>query len=142
MKTKFLLTLLALNSLLLGSTSVSAATNPDVANLSRTISSLVDLGSDSHSLMESAINRALLAQKETKTTSGPALAGGIGAPPVSNTPKPLTNGIIANPYLPPQPPLINGVIANPEPQTPPPLINGVILNPNPATPEPLINDVR
>jgi hypothetical protein len=128
MKTKFLLTLLALNSLLLGSTSVSAATNPDVANLSRTISNLVDLGSDSHSLMEAAINRALLAQKETTTTSGPALAGGIGAPPVSNNPNPPT-----------PPLLINGVIVNPEPPTQPPLINGVIANPNPATPSPLIN---
>jgi hypothetical protein len=117
MKTRFLLTLLALNSLLLGSTSVSAATNPDVANLSRTISSLVDLGSDSHSLMEAAINRALLAQKETTTTSGPALAGGIGAPPVSNNPEP-----------PSSPPLINGVIANPNPAIPSSLINGLMIN--------------
>jgi hypothetical protein len=130
MKTRFLLTLLALNSLLLGSTSVSAATTPDVTNLSRTISSLVDLGADSQSLMEAAINRALLAQKQTNTTSGQALInGGIGAPPASNTPEPpplrpsVIIGIMPSQPTPTNPPILTP--ATPLP-SPPPLRIGLL----------------
>ncbi len=156
MKTKFLLALLAINSFFLGSNSASATstnavtTHPDIANLSRTISDLVDLDSDSHSLMELAINRALLAQKQTSSTPNQPLINGISTPAIINGKianpyqPPLINGKIVNPY---QSPLINGIIANPNPEPPtppssnpypsnPPLINGIIANPNPEPPTP------
>jgi hypothetical protein len=118
MKTKFFLMLLALNGLCLGANSLfpataSAASHHDVADLSQTISQLVDLGPDSHSLVASAIDRALLA-RDIKANGNPDV---------------LINGIIYNPN--PQPePFVNGKIINPNPQ-PQPIINGRIANPNP-----------
>jgi hypothetical protein len=145
MKTKFFLTLLAINSLFLGGNSAFAATipptatNQNISNLSHTISTLVDLDLDYHGLVESAINRALLAKTPTGNggyAPGQPIVNGTIANP--NSP-PFINGRIENPHTQTPPPFINGRIANPYPQTPPPLINGVIANPNPQTPPPLIN---
>ena len=69
MKTKFLLTLLAVNGLLLSANSASAYSvsepeiHHDIPSLSRTISKSIDLGSDYYSLVNIAIDRALIAQQ-------------------------------------------------------------------------------
>jgi hypothetical protein len=68
-KTKFLLTLLTVNGLLLGTHSASAYSvsepeiHHDIPSLSRTISASIDLGDDYHSLVSIAIDRALIAQQ-------------------------------------------------------------------------------
>ncbi len=155
MKTKFFLTLLAINSLFLGGNSALAATtsptatNQNISNLSHTISTLVDLEQDSHSLVESAINRALLAKTPANTEGsapGQPIVNGIIANPHPQTPPPFINGRIANPHPQTLLPFINGRIANPHPQTPPPIINGVIGNPNstpsPHKPIPLIDELN
>jgi hypothetical protein len=149
MKTKFFLTLLAINSLFLGENSAfafttsSTATSQNISNLSHKISTLVDLDQDSHSLVEFAINRALLAKTPASAgghTPGQPFINGKIANPNPHTPPPLINGVIANPNPHTAPPLINGVvIANPDPHTSPPLINGVIANPHSQTPPVIIN---
>jgi hypothetical protein len=115
MKTKFLLALLALNGLLWGANSTSAyaaaptATSHNIANLSRTIADSIDLGGDYHSLMELAIDRALLAKGEkggNSVESNPA--GGIS---IQSERKPIINGKIANPH---NQPIKNGIILNPQ----------------------------
>jgi hypothetical protein len=139
MKTKLFLMLFALNGLLLGANSASATpVNQSVSNLSHTISSLVDLDADAQSLVELAINRALLAKnvkdndkdlrigqqiingRIANPNHGPIINGKI----VNPNHKPTINGQIANPE-----PIINGRVANPRPK-PPVLINGIIYNPN------------
>jgi hypothetical protein len=134
MKTKFLLVLITLNGLLLGANSASAATthsanNQNVSNLSQTISELIDL--NDNSLVEAAINRALLAKnvqvnEKGGTPSQPQLINGIiikDPPPVINGrigKPPLVNGTIIRDIQ----PIINGRIVRPT------LINGVIAHPN------------
>lgn len=135
MKAKFFLTLLALTGLFLSSNSAFAATgsttnHSNTDTLSQTISNLIDLDRDAHSLVSLAIDRALLAQKDTSSQSTPA--GGL---PVA---QPIINGKIAQPQ-PNQsnpPVIINGIIKKPEPQQRrierrrPIMINGVIAQPD------------
>jgi hypothetical protein len=161
LKTKFLLMFLTLNGLLLGAnsafayTSASLAANPtgdlNLAGLSHTIADLIDLDGDAHSLVEMAINRALIAKslKEEATAtsahsivnskvahlnSHPIINGTVLNPgPIINGTvpncKPIINGKIVNPH---HPPIINGIIKYEPPMKPVgrPLINGVIINPN------------
>jgi hypothetical protein len=168
MKTKFLLALLTLNSLLFYANSAFAAKasliegNQKIANLSQTISKSIDLDSGYHSLIESAINRALLAKGEK---NNPNQAGGEpAATPAStprsivdsnttgaivtgerNTTKPIVNGKIAQPT--PKPaatPNIAGGISVPVSNTPRrPIVNGKIANPSPrpSNPPVLINGI-
>ena len=68
-KTKFVLTLLALNGLLVGTNSASASTGSpleldrQIANLSQTMAELIGFDRAAQSLLMSAIDRALIAQK-------------------------------------------------------------------------------
>jgi hypothetical protein len=139
MKTKFLLTLLTLNGLFFGANIASASTvsptenSQNIANLSRTISKSIDLSSDYHALIELAIDRALLAQKDTNTQDRPTLAGDISIGQL-----PIINGKVAqpNPNQSNPPVLINGIIKKVEPQDRqterrrPKMINGVIVQPD------------
>jgi hypothetical protein len=139
MKTKFFLTLFALNGLLLSANSASAATLANVEtvqniiNLSDTIANLVDV--NDRSLLETAINRALLAQNNypSNTRSMP-----IGDAPLDETRgdrQPIINGKVANPDYQPQPdrPLINGIKIRERDRlrqgVDKPLINGIIVKP-------------
>jgi hypothetical protein len=91
MQTKFFLALLALNGLLLSANSVSAATGAtpttdrSITNLSQTISTLIDF--EDRSLVEQAINRALIAQNVRNPRSTDSVtpnnipSGGISADP-------------------------------------------------------------
>jgi hypothetical protein len=140
MKAKFLLTLLALTGLFLSSNnSAFAATgSPTVNNrntdlLSQTISKLIDLDRDAHSLVSLAIDRALLAQRDTNIPASPTPAGGI--PIIGRS---IVNGKVAqpNPNSSDPPVLINGITKKPEPQDRqtenrrPRMINGRIINPD------------
>jgi hypothetical protein len=137
MKTKLFLMLFALNGLLLGANSASAApASQSVASLSHTISNLVDLDADSQSLVELAINRALLAKSvkdnDKDLRIGQQIINGRIANPNHG---PIINGKIVNPNHGPiiNGTVINGRIANPKPpidKKPPVLINGIIINPN------------
>jgi hypothetical protein len=133
MKTKFLLTLLALNGLFFGATSASAYTvapiehDYNISNLSRTISESIDLNRDYYSLIELAIDRALLAKGDKNSeTVDPIPAGGIS---VQTDPKPIINGKVANPR---HRPLKNGIIIDRSQIKPPinenPIINGVVVD--------------
>ncbi len=134
MKTKLFLMLFALNGLLLGANSVSAApANQSISSLSHTISNLVDLDADAQSLVELAINRALLAKSvkdnDKDLRIGQQTINGRVANPHHG---PIINGKIVNPN---SGPIINGRVANPRPKPPiakkpPVLINGIIINPN------------
>lgn len=133
MKTKFFLTLLALNGLLLGANSVSATTvstatsAQNITNLSQTIANLIDV--TDRGLVEVAINRALLAQGSSDNKK-PNPAGGMPIRQPNIDRQPIINGRIANPNTRPQRPIINGIIKNPEVQpVDRPLINGVIVKP-------------
>jgi hypothetical protein len=133
MKTKFLLALLALTGLLLGTNSAFAAIasstehDRNITNLSQAISKSIDLDGDYHNLIESAISRALLAKGETVSNAQANIA--VGEPN-----GPIINGKIANPKGPiisgkvvnPQGPIIRGRVANPRR----PIINGIIINPD------------
>jgi hypothetical protein len=89
MKPKFLLTIIALNTLFLG-TSIATASNISPAynifKLSQTISTLVGLDSADPDLVESAIERALKAKEKAidlkkesdSQPSEPQIAGGKG----------------------------------------------------------------
>ncbi len=167
MKTKFLLALLTLNSLLFYANSAFAATTTSIegtqkiANLSQTISKSINLDSGYHSLIESAINRALLAKGEKEDK--PKIVGDSAFTPV-NTPRSIVNGKVAQPTpkptlkpnvaggitapvsTAPRRPIVNGKIANPSPSpsNPPVLINGIIqkVDPQPtptASVKPIIN---
>jgi hypothetical protein len=137
MQTKFFLALLALNGLLLSANSVSAATGAtpttdrSITNLSQTISTLIDF--EDRSLVEQAINRALIAQNVRNPRSTDSVtpnnipSGGISADP--SEVKPIINGKVAQPSR----PFINGRIQNPQADpspSPKPIINGIIVNPN------------
>jgi hypothetical protein len=121
MKTKFLLTLLTLTGLCLGTHSAVAATrmpsdSSTIASLSQTISQLIDLDPATHNLVAAAIDRALLAQRDRdRQPSRPNVAGGE---PVTT---PIINGRIAQPKpSQPKPPvLINGTMAVNPPTQPP-----------------------
>jgi hypothetical protein len=152
MKTKLFLMLFALNGLLWGANSASAApAHQSIANLSHTISNLVDLDAADQGLVELAINRALLAKnirndRDIKVehqknliagnysvedfngrAKNPAEPIAIGQAKNPN-PGPIINGRVANPN---QGPIINGVIVNPNPG---PIINGRVANPRPKPP--------
>jgi hypothetical protein len=134
MKTKFLLTLIAFCGLIFSTNSASAATKStiddrDITSLSQTISHLINLdpadrklGRESlHSLVEAAINRALLAKEESNSqTATPTPAGGIS---IQSEQQPIINGKIANPRtrstttIKVDRPLINGIIRNDNSQT-------------------------
>jgi hypothetical protein len=118
MKTKFLLMLIALNGLVWGVNGASAtlSTSHDTARLSQTIAGLVGLDRDTHSLVELAIDRALIAQS-------------VNQPPVTS---PRTAGVpIAAPT--PQPTRIDGKVAVPNPHaTQTPEITGKVAAPNPS----------
>jgi hypothetical protein len=71
-----------------------------IADLSHTISELIDLDADSESLVASAIDRALSAKEIKGGTSvaiNPTIAGGITPAPTPKTTPPLINGLIINP---------------------------------------------
>jgi hypothetical protein len=114
MKAKFFLTLVALTGLLFGNNSAFAATGSTTENqtnantLSQTISNLIDLDRDAHSLVSLAIERALLAQKDPNSPEGTAASDSV---------KPIVNGRVAQPH--------------PSESQPPVLINGTILNVEP-----------
>ena len=135
MKTKFLLTLLALTGLLLGANSASASTESshNIASLSQKISALIDLDPTAQSLVNLAIDRALIAQNKDSNKT-PADANGetvrtTGAiEPGATNKQPTIRGRVAKPN---RQPIINGKIANPNPQpSESPMINGLIVNPN------------
>lgn len=129
MKTNFLLALLVLNGFLFGAKSASAFTesssqnSQQIADLSQSISKSIDLNEDARNLLESAINRALLAKEErskTQPQAEPEIAGG----------KAIQGS----------PPMINGKVAQPQPSDKP-LINGTILS-QPNRPEQIRPRVR
>jgi hypothetical protein len=144
MKTKFLLTLLSVGGLLVSASSAFAySPSPDraeIANLSQKISELVELDGDAQSLVEMAIDRALLAQAGNSTRSAQPIVNGKVINP---NPGPIINGKVINPNSGPiirgrfhrqpntdRPVLINGVMPAPNPPQDGPLINGTIYNPN------------
>jgi hypothetical protein len=142
MKTKLFLMLFALNGLLLGANSASAAqSSQSVSSLSHTISNLVDLDADAQSLVELAINRALLAKSvkdnDKNLRIGQQIINGHVANPDPKPPEPIINGRVVNPK--PPGPIINGRVANPRPKPlidtkPPILIDGIIYHPNQQSP--------
>jgi hypothetical protein len=141
MKTKFLLALLTLNGLLFSTNSALATTgmtsqnSQQITTLSQTISKSIDLTTDYQSLVELAINRALLAKGERPEQSpDPQAAGGIQ---VQTSEQPLTNGRVAQPQsVPTRKPIINGITIptqSPQPHRSPKgeaIINGTIVAPN------------
>jgi hypothetical protein len=161
MKTKFLLALLTLNSLLFYANSAFAAKassiegNQKIANLSQTISKSIDLDGGYHSLIESAINRALLAKGEKENK--PNVAGGESAstPVSTSTPRSIINGKVAQPTPKPSvkpnvaggisvPTSTTGAVVNGTRNTPrQPIVNGKIANPSPSPSNPpvLINGI-
>jgi hypothetical protein len=116
-KTKFLLTLLAVNGLLLGANSASAytrsspETSHDIANLSRTISESIDLGDDYHSLVSIAIDRALIAQQVKDI----------------NIPHPITAGV-------PMPQMVRGRMIKPQQQVDRPNTENTTVTPDEQKP--------
>jgi hypothetical protein len=92
-KTKFVLTLLALNGLLVGTNSASASTGSpaeldrQITNFSQTISELVGFDRAAQSLLISAIDRALIAQKVNVNVL-PLVTAGV---PISPTDPRRTN---------------------------------------------------
>jgi hypothetical protein len=144
MKTKFLLTLLAFSGLFFGANSASARTisppetSHNIANLSRTISESIGLDSDTHSLVEFAINRALSVKKIASDT-GTVIdnnQGGTILDPNSNR----TNQIIRNKVKnrPIEQPFILGEIATPRNQS-----KDNIVNPDPAkTKDPTVTPIE
>jgi hypothetical protein len=134
MNSKFLLVLLTLNGLLFGTNSTFAATLPAVnhhqssANLSQIISQSIGLTQDTNSLVEFAINRALISQtlnncqapnssttKDSTRIYQPTVRGRIVKP----TPQPSSQPI--------------GKMANPIPQ---PVVGQVQLLPDPKPTQP------
>jgi hypothetical protein len=137
MKTKFLLTLLALSGLFLGTNSASARmifpteTNHNIANLSRTISESIGLNSDTHSLVEMAINRALTVQKIASDTGTVInvndMQGAIVTGEYNSTTQKVRNEPRNRPI---EQPFILGEIATPRNQS-----KDNITNPDPAQPK-------
>jgi hypothetical protein len=123
MKARFFLGLLAFNGLFLAANSASANSGStgenrhDITQLSRIISELVKFAPDSHSLVEMAINRALIAQQAGEPAPQPA--GGISAPNFTSDPQPQ--------------PIINGKIANPNPPITKPRVRRIV---EPSKPQP------
>jgi hypothetical protein len=134
MKTKFLLTLLAFSGLFLGANSVSARTisptetSHNIANLSRTISESIGFNSDTHSLVEFAINRALAVKKiaaDTGTVIDNMQGGIMISDPNSNRTNQNIRNKVKNRSI--EKPFILGEIATPRNQP-----NNNIANPDPA----------
>jgi hypothetical protein len=125
MKARFFLALLAFNGLVFATNSASAFTrsstnNPhDTADLSRSISKIVNLNSDTYSLIEMAIDRALLAQAASDKTAPMPPTAGIPAPNQVKDPQPQ--------------PIVNGKIANPNPPKTKPRVR-----PNSKLPKPIL----
>jgi hypothetical protein len=123
MKARFFLGLLAFNGLILAANSASANSGStgenrhDITQLSRTISELVKFASDTHSLVEMAINRALIAQQVGDSAA--QAAGSISAPNFTTDPQPQ--------------PIINGKIANPNPPITKPRVRRIV---EPSKPQP------
>jgi hypothetical protein len=120
MKTKFLLMLITLSGLCWGTNSAAAnvlATTSDrnSAQLSQTISHIIGLGQDTHSLVELAIDRALIAQAVNQP---PAMPRTAGVPLAQPTPQPTQPA---------------GKVTEPKPQvSKTPAITGKIDPPNPS----------
>jgi hypothetical protein len=144
MKTKFLLTLLAFSGLFLGANSVSARTispteaSHNIASLSRTISESIGFNSDTHSLVEFAINRAL-AVKKIAADTGTVInmndtQGAIVTDRDGNTTQRVRNAPRNRPI---EQPFILGEIATPRNQP-----NNNIANPDPAkTKDPTVTPI-
>jgi hypothetical protein len=123
MKARFFLALLAVNGLVFAANSASAFTrsstdNPhDAADLSRSISKIVNLKPDTHSLIEMAIDRALLAQAASDQTAPMPPTAGIPAPNQTKDPQPqpIVNGKIANPNQPKTKPRVMPISKRPKP---------------------------
>jgi hypothetical protein len=104
MKTKFLLMLLALSGLCWSANSASATTIAPItdrqnANLSQTMAQLIGFDRDTYSLVEIAIDRALIAQQVNVNTIQMRTAGVPVAtpPPQQQDKKPEIIGEIAAP---------------------------------------------
>jgi hypothetical protein len=145
MKTKFLLTLLAFSGLFFGANSVSARmispteTSHNIANLSRTISESIGFDSDTHSLVEFAINRALGVKKiagDTGTVIDNNQGGIMISNPNSNQIKQTIRNKVKN--RPIEQPFILGEIATPRNQS-----KDNIVNPDPAkTKDPTVTPIE
>jgi hypothetical protein len=115
--TKFLLTLLAVNGLLLSPNSASAysVSEPeirhDIPSLSRTIAESIDLGGDYHSLISIAIDRALIAQQVKDI----------------HIPHPVTAGV-------PMPQMVRGQMAKPQEQVDRPNTENTTVTPDEQKP--------
>ncbi len=159
MKTKFLLMFLTLNGLLLGANSAFAYTSSSPTNstgdlnlgsLSHTISDLIDLDGDAHSLVEMAINRALIAKSLKEDVNATPAHSIVNGKVADLNSKPIVNGTVIKPgrivngIVPNCKPIINGKIVNPHHPHHPPIINGIIKYnpPNKPVEKPLINGVR
>jgi hypothetical protein len=125
MKARFFLALLAFNGLVFAANSNSASaftrsstdTSHNVADLSRSISNIVKLTPDTYSLIEMAIDRALLAQAASDKTVPMPPTAGIPAPNQTKDPQPQTivNGKIANPKPPKTKPRVMPISKRPKP---------------------------
>jgi hypothetical protein len=144
-KTKFLLTLLAVNGLLLSPNSASAYSvsepeiHHDIPSLSRTIAESIDLGSDYYSLVNIAIDRALIAQQvqdinlPVLVTAGvpkPQLLRGRMIKPKQQVDRPNTENTIAPPDK-SQPPTEEKIeqSSTTDPQIEQPFTLGVVIFP-------------
>jgi hypothetical protein len=147
MKTKLLLIFLTLNGVFLGANNAFAhtdKTNSDHANistLSQTISSIVTLDEDAHSLVELAINRALIAKSVRDNSKSIQQQPIINDKIVNPNSNPIINGKVIRPSRTPiingrvrtDRPIINGIIErNPGVQIEEekPLVNGLIVKPH------------
>jgi hypothetical protein len=124
MKARFFLALLAFNGLIFAANSASAFTRSstdnrhDAADLSRSISQLVNLTPDTYSLIEMAIDRALLAQAANDNPVPlPPVTAGVPAPNQVKDPQPqpIVNGKIANPNPPKTKPRVRPISKRPKP---------------------------
>jgi hypothetical protein len=153
MNSKFLLALLTFNGLLFGANSTFASTLPAVnhhqssANLSQIISQSIGLTQDTNSLVEFAINRALISQTlnnsqapNSSTTKDftriyqPTVRGTIMVQP---TPRPSNQpiGKMASPIPQPTQPVVGQVQLVPDPKPTQPTTTPASPNSNP-TPTP------
>ncbi len=93
MKTKFIFTLLASSGLLFTG-AIATASTPNIANLSQSIARSLGLDPSAHSVVGTAIDRALVAKKvnanktKNSTQPEPKLLGDIAAPIQNPKPKP------------------------------------------------------
>jgi hypothetical protein len=134
MNSKFLLALLTLNGLLFGTNSTFASTLPAVkhhqssANLSQIISQSIGLTQDTNSLVEFAINRALISQ----TLNNCQVPNPSTTKDSTRIYQPMVRGRIVKPTPQPRSQPI-GKMVNPIPQ---PVVGQVQLLPDPKPTQP------